>query len=108
MNQTTYTIETEHERGTKEFDNEVFGAMRNMIQDLTKDFYKKPKVEHFVSHSNGSTWRVIRKETLNPRGHHTRQILCYKKTKEQAEKYCKECQDSLQLTAIKREEKKDA
>ena len=79
------TIETENEKGTKEFEDEIFGKMKQMMDSITKDMFKEPFIEFHKSSSNGNSWVVWRKEIMNKQGMYTKHILCYKKTKEEAE-----------------------
>ena len=79
------TIETENEKGTKEFEEEIFGKMKDMMQSITKDSFKEPIITFHISYSNGNSFVVWRKETINKQGMFTKHILCYKKTREEAE-----------------------
>lgn len=79
------TIETENEKGTKEFEEEIFGKMKDMIQSITKGLFKEPIITFHISYSNGNSWVVWRKEIMNKQGVYTKHILCYKKTREEAE-----------------------
>ena len=85
MKQYGVTIKTENEMGTKEFDEEVFGKMKQMMESITKDMFKEPIAEFYKMPSNGTSWVVWKKEIINKRGMFTKHILCYKKTKEEAE-----------------------
>lgn len=79
------TIETENKRGTTEFEDEIFGKMKQMMHSITKDMFKEPIIEFHKSSSNGNSWVVWRKEIINKQGMFTKHILCYKKTREEAE-----------------------
>jgi len=79
------TIETKNKKGTPEYDNEIFGKMKNMMQSITKDMFKEPKVIFHKNLSNGDSWVVWREEIINKQGMYTKHILCYKKTQEEAE-----------------------
>jgi len=79
------TIETKHEKGTPEFEEEIFSKMKDMMKAITKDMYKEPIVKFHKQRSNGDSWVVWRQEICNKQGMYTKHILCYKKTQEEAE-----------------------
>jgi hypothetical protein len=84
MKRLSFPVEINAKEGTKEYSDEIFGKMGDIMKDLTKDFYAKPIVSFEFCKSNGFTFKVFRKELLSPRGYCTYRTLRYCKTKEEA------------------------